>query len=168
MAPAQGPNPRRRAVAMLAGERSNSVDCAFFTLPSVHWEEVRQLRHQVFVIEQGVPLALEQDDDDAQAIHLAARIPPDLVGTLRLVTHDSRAKLGRVAVAGTHRRQGIARLMMQRAIEHCRAQGISVITLHAQIDSRALYEGLGFSPTGTVFMEAGIQHIRLELMISAS
>jgi predicted GNAT family N-acyltransferase len=34
------------------------------------------LRHQVFVVEQGIPAELEVDDDDKVATHLAALSPP--------------------------------------------------------------------------------------------
>ncbi len=139
-----------------------------FTLPSPHWHEVQALRYRVFVDEQKVPVELEQDEADATALHLAALKEGRTVGTLRILITGTRAKIGRVAVAPTHRRQGIARTMLRRAIEDCRHRGISVITLHAQTDSQALYDGFGFSPMGTEFMEAGIPHIRMDLVISAS
>lgn len=152
----------------MTDDPEDAVAFDFFTLPSPFWDEVRRLRHEVFVIEQGVPPALEQDAADAMAIHLAARLGDAIIGTLRLLVQDDHVKLGRVAVTASHRRRGIARAMMLQAIEHCRTQGISVMSLHAQTSSRALYDSLGFSPAGTVFMEAGLPHIRMDLSIGTA
>jgi GNAT superfamily N-acetyltransferase len=46
-----------------------------------------------------------------------------------------------------HRRQGIARKLMEIMVEWCRAEGFGSILLHASDDGRPLYESLGFKPT---------------------
>jgi len=45
------------------------------------------------------------------------------------------------------RRQGIARRLMETALEWCRANGIRAVILHASADGRKLYESLGFRST---------------------
>ena len=45
------------------------------------------------------------------------------------------------------RRQGLARRLMDAALEWCRANKIRAVILHASSDGRALYEKLGFRPT---------------------
>ena len=45
-----------------------------------------------------------------------------------------------------HRRQGLARQLMQSMIAWCRAEGMRFLYLHASADGRALYESLGFEP----------------------
>lgn len=52
-----------------------------------------------------------------------------------------------VYVEPEFRRRGIARAMMLAAIEHCRAQGLPFVSLHASDEGRPLYESLGFAPT---------------------
>jgi ribosomal protein S18 acetylase RimI-like enzyme len=44
----------------------------------------------------------------------------------------------------SHRQQGLARQLTERAISHCESLGIEVISLHASEHGRALYESLGF------------------------
>jgi GNAT superfamily N-acetyltransferase len=46
-----------------------------------------------------------------------------------------------------HRRQGLARALMQEIVAWCRASGLRSVSLHASDDARALYESLGFEPT---------------------
>jgi len=46
-----------------------------------------------------------------------------------------------------HRRRGLARRIVEAAIEACRAQGLRRLMLHASEEGRPLYESLGFLPT---------------------
>ena len=45
------------------------------------------------------------------------------------------------------RRQGIARRLMDIALDWCRANGIRAVILHASDDGQKLYEQLGFRST---------------------
>ena len=45
------------------------------------------------------------------------------------------------------RRRGLARSLMQIALEWCSAHGVGSVILHASPDGRPLYESLGFTPT---------------------
>jgi ribosomal protein S18 acetylase RimI-like enzyme len=44
-----------------------------------------------------------------------------------------------------HRRRGLARRIMTAVMEHLRADGVRVFTLHASEMGRSLYESLGFT-----------------------
>jgi GNAT superfamily N-acetyltransferase len=46
-----------------------------------------------------------------------------------------------------HRRQGIARKLMEIIIEWCRVEGFGSVLLHASDEGRPLYESLGFEQT---------------------
>ena len=45
------------------------------------------------------------------------------------------------------RRLGLARCLMETAVEWCRQNGIDTIILHASDEGRGLYESMGFSAT---------------------
>jgi GNAT superfamily N-acetyltransferase len=68
--------------------------------------------------------------------------PPHLIGP-----GARRGNILNVYTETAHRRRGIARRMMEVALEWCRANGIHAVILHASDDGRALYEKLGFRPT---------------------
>jgi GNAT superfamily N-acetyltransferase len=55
-----------------------------------------------------------------------------------------RATILNVYTNPQHRRQGIARQLMQTIIAWCKAEGLARVTLHASDQGRHLYESLGF------------------------
>ncbi|MGH2594245.1 MAG: GNAT family N-acetyltransferase [Anaerolineae bacterium] len=57
------------------------------------------------------------------------------------------ALLHSVYTAPEYRRRGLARRIVQTAIEVCRVEGLRRLTLHASEAGRLLYESLGFEPT---------------------
>jgi len=46
-----------------------------------------------------------------------------------------------------HRRQGIARRLVETMVEWCRREGFTAVALHASKEGRPLYESFGFRPT---------------------
>lgn len=46
-----------------------------------------------------------------------------------------------------HRRQGLARRLMEIMLDWCRTEGMRYLYLHASDGGRPLYESLGFEPT---------------------
>ena len=58
-----------------------------------------------------------------------------------------RANILNVYTQPAHRRQGLARALMDTALTWCRQNGIRTIILHASHEGRPLYESLGFHPT---------------------
>jgi GNAT superfamily N-acetyltransferase len=68
--------------------------------------------------------------------------PPHMVGP-----GARRGNILNVYTQPEHRRRGLARMLMQTALEWCRANGIRAVILHASPEGRTLYESLGFQPT---------------------
>lgn len=64
-----------------------------------------------------------------------------------------RAWVVNVFTEPEHRRKGLARTVVQAAVDWCRGAGMKYVFLHASDDGRALYEGLGFRPTGEMRLE---------------
>lgn len=121
-----------------------------------------ELRHDVFVVEQGVPVEEEIDKYDPTATHFVAIYEGEVVGTLRVIFMPEHAKIGRVAVRHERRGLGIARHMMTATMEYCRATGVERFFLTAQIDKLGLYEKLGFVAFGQQFLDAGIPHLAMK------
>src|SRR5262249_40512634 len=51
-------------------------------------------------------------------------------------------------VQPAHRRRGLARRLLEGMLDWCKAQNIVRIVLHPSDQGRALYESMGFQPTG--------------------
>ena len=116
------------------------------------------LRREVFVWEQNVPEAEENDADDLPATHFAPIVAGEIVGTLRLLDKPEHIKIGRVAVRQAFRGQGIAKAMINTAMDHARAAGRDRFYLTAQSDKLAFYERLGFAAYGPEFIDGGMPH----------
>ncbi len=68
--------------------------------------------------------------------------PPHVIGTgLR------RGNIINVYTEAAHRRRGLARRLLNTALDWCRANGVDVVILHASKDGQQLYESAGFKPT---------------------
>ena len=120
------------------------------------------LRHEVFCVEQGVPVDLEQDGLDTTALHLVALDGGDVVGTCRILTGGDSWRLGRMAVRADRRADGIGRQLMDLAHREARAAGARRVSLAAQTPVQGFYARQGYISRGDVFMEAGIPHIRMD------
>lgn len=120
------------------------------------------LRHAVFVDEQGVDAHEEHDGRDGEATHLVALHDGAVVGTCRLLADGAAVRLGRLAVAAPQRRRGIAGKLLAEGEHWARGRGAARIVLHAQAYARALYVAAGYRAVGVTFMEAGIEHVRME------
>ena len=122
------------------------------------------LRIAVFVEEQHVPLEEEIDTHDrTDAVHVAALDGEEVVGTARYVVWQGHAKIGRVAVARSHRGTGLGAGLMGAVMERARAAGLASMVLDAQTYALGFYEKLGFAAEGPVFDDAGIPHRRMWL-----
>ena len=128
-------------------------------------QQAFDLRHEVFVVEQRVPLELEIDEYDPSATHLVMLQGDEVVATLRLVPYGDKIKIGRVAVRQQLRRQGLGTQLMLRGIRHAVESGFRTVFLDAQVDSMPFYQGLGFIEEGDVFDDAGIPHVRMRLVL---
>src|SRR5262249_52822098 len=122
---------------------------------------VYALRHDVFVVEQGVPEELEVDEDDKVAAHLAALSGGRVIGTLRILRHGRIAKVGRMAVSLSSRKKGIGRELMEFAATTASRRGAEEIVLGAQVTACEFYKRLGYLEEGAVFDDAGIPHVMM-------
>lgn len=129
-------------------------------------ETLLSIRHEVFVAEQGVPIELEEDDQDPLAFHLLARTPlGEPVATARLLPDGH---IGRMAVRARFRRQGVGSELLSRLIEHARRSGLRGVFLDAQCSAEPFYQTHGFLPEGAIFEDAGIPHRRMRKTIGIS
>ncbi|MBN9372107.1 MAG: 4-hydroxybenzoyl-CoA thioesterase [Hydrogenophaga sp. SCN 70-13] len=124
-------------------------------------EGASQLRAEVFVREQGIPLELEMDAADADAVHAVARNRLGrVVATGRLLRGEAPgvSKIGRMAVHRVLRGGNLGRRVLFALMDAARARGDREVRLHAQRSAVGFYARLGFVPLGEAFEEAGIPH----------
>ena len=126
-------------------------------------EALSSIRHTVFVEEQGVPVELELDGEDASARHAAAFSDDGrLVGTGRML---ASGKIGRMAVSQSMRRQGIGRALLDALVAEAKRLKLGEVSLGAQLPAVAFYERAGFKAYGDIFLDAGIDHKMMRLVL---
>ncbi|MDX3237385.1 GNAT family N-acetyltransferase [Streptomyces sp. ME03-5709C] len=117
------------------------------------------VRHEVFVVEQGVPADLEYDAHDADAVHVLATGPDGALGAGRLLLGgDGTGILGRLAVTGAARGLGVGAALVRAIEDEARRNGLTAVELHAQTHALGFYERLGYTSFGEEYEEAGIPH----------
>jgi ElaA protein len=122
-----------------------------------------QVRMAVFVEEQKVPPWEEMDHLDEDADHYLVEYEGRVVATARLVDRgDSTGKIGRVAVLREYRGRGIGRDLMRHVIRQAASRHARLV-LDAQLQVIPFYERLGFVAEGDDFLDAGIEHRRMNL-----
>lgn len=127
---------------------------------------LRQVRETVFVQEQNVPAELELDAHDPLCQHVLAFADDGTpIGTGRL-TPDRR--IGRMAVLAPWRGRGVGEALLAALLQRAGELGWREITLHAQLPAQRLYARHGFLPYGERFVEAGIEHRSMRLLLGAA
>ena len=140
------------------------------------WKELgtgaQQVRTEVFVHEQRIPVEMEWDDADHTALHaLAVNRLGQPVATGRLLQpspdHPGVARIGRMAVNRVLRGSSLGRDILQTLIQAATQRGDREVCLHAQRSAEGFYARLGFMPRGEPFEEAGIAHIEMVKQLPA-
>jgi predicted GNAT family N-acyltransferase len=123
-------------------------------------EECFRIRDEVFIVEQRVPVDLERDEHDSNALHFIALADGKSVGTARVVLRDNgaSAKIGRVAVCRSNRGLGIGKLLMAAIEGAPDLAHVHNFLLDAQTHAQQFYASLGYEAYGDEFMDAGIPH----------
>ena len=121
------------------------------------------LREAVFCTEQGVALDADRDGLDGEAVHLVAIDRGTVVGTCRLLIEPgATARFGRLCVASSERRRGVAGALLEGAEREARAGGARRVGMHAQTGALELYRRAGYTPYGEPFDEEDIEHLGME------
>ncbi len=124
-----------------------------------HKDSLSLIRTRVFIEEQHVPVELEWDGLDENAIHvLATDENKNPVGTGRLL---DTGQIGRMAVLKAWRGQGIGSAILQCLIDIALVKNYSTVFLNAQVSVEGFYQMHGFTAVGDVFDDAAIPHRKM-------
>jgi len=111
-------------------------------------EAARAIRHEVFVREQGIPAALDNDGQDGEAQHVLVLVGGLPVATGRVtVSPSGEAVLARIAVRPHHRGRGLGRRVVQELETLAAAAGGRAFRLHPHHYLEGFYEALGYRKT---------------------
>lgn len=123
-------------------------------------EDAFYIRKKVFVEEQGVPLEDEFDQYEEVATHLIVYDNEKPIGTGRIRSVESFAKLERICILPSYRKRGIGKMIIKELEKISREKGYVKVKLHAQVQAQGFYEKLGYTCISEKpFLEDGIYHV---------
>ena len=134
-----------------------------------------RIRHQVFVIEQGLFRSAGGDDrdghdDDPATIHVIGLADGAICGTVRLYPLPDvpgRWKGDRLAVLASHRHLGLGAPLVRFAVNAAGMNGGQEMEAYIQPANVTFFRWLGWRRTGPLADYAGIAHQRMLISLRA-
>lgn len=123
---------------------------------------LKEIRKQVFILEQNVPEELEWDQDDLSCEHFIAYIDNEAAGCARLV---NQKKIGRMAVLRPYRGMGIGKLIIDHIKRYASQKRYTRLELSAQCHAYSFYKHCGFEAFSMPYEDASIPHIDMALNV---
>jgi predicted GNAT family N-acyltransferase len=139
-----------------------------FTIEELTWDSPRQVllkavREMVFIAEQHVPLYIEWDEYDQDAIHLLALdYAGQAIGCARIL---KKGRIGRMAVMPDWRGIGLGLALLDEAIKICKSLGMQTVAISSQTHAIKFYEKAGFIVTSEAYIDANIWHVDMQRTI---
>lgn len=181
------PSFRSSATASLPGRSSRTAATQLLACEAVATEAERcahfRIRHQVFVIEQGMFGGsyggaggagggdTDVHDDDPATIHVIGRAAETICGTVRLYPlgpeagpedgADGRWKGDRLAVLDSYRHLGLGAPLVRFAVSAAARLGGREMEAFIQPANVAFFRWLGWERTGDLVDYAGLPHQRM-------
>lgn len=130
--------------------------------------KILRLRSEVFVVEQNC-IYLDMDNKDFDCEHLMGWQKNQLLGYSRIVPAGIsyvETSIGRIVSSPAARGQGIGRELLTQSIKTLYAlHGKRDIRIGAQYYLKEFYSSFGFVQKGEIYLEDGIEHIEMLLLI---
>lgn len=132
-------------------------------------EEIKQcmnIRFNVFVESQHVPLHEEVDGKDADASHYLLLIDNHPAGVARVRCLGDYFKIERVAILDEYQGRGLGRGIMRFILSDLKMLStFNKVKLSSQTHAIPFYEKLGFSICSDEYLDAGIKHRDMQLTL---
>lgn len=128
-------------------------------------EKAFEIRKEIFVKEQLVPLEDELDEYDnldSNCIHVLLSYNDAPVGTGRVRKVGDYAKIERICVIKGYRKYGIGKEIVFALEQAALNKNWNFALLHGQTHAKMFYEKLGYVTASEEFMEDGIPHILMK------
>lgn len=120
-----------------------------------------EIRKEVFVEEQGVPLIDEFDEFDqlnGHCEHILVYYNEQAVGTGRVRSVEGYGKLERICILKPFRKYGLGKVIIKTLEQIADENGSTQVKLHGQTQAEGFYKKLGYQTSSSEFIEDGIPH----------
>ena len=128
-------------------------------------DEIKQIRIDVFMKEQGFADEFDEIDEIAKFVLLYIDGKP--AGTCRYFpsNEEGDAPIGRMAVRKLYRGQHLGTKIMMAAENGIRRDGFKTCSLSAQVQAKPFYESLGYKAEGEEYLDEGCPHILMRKVL---
>ncbi|MCM1053359.1 MAG: GNAT family N-acetyltransferase [Ruminococcus sp.] len=136
----------------------------FKNLTTSELYEILKARAKIFMMEQNIHY-LDLDDIDYNSLHFFIIDDNKIVAYLRAFTNeDNDIQIGRVLTL--EHKKGLGKKLLKKSLEVIKEKyDGSKIVMNAQKQAEGFYLKFGFIPVSDIFLEEGIEHIKMELDI---
>ena len=128
-------------------------------------DEIKQIRIDVFMKEQGFTEEFDEIDETAKFVLLS--IDGKAAGTCRYYPSDvaEDVHIGRMAVRKLYRGQHLGTKIMMAAENGIRRDGFKTCSLSAQVQAKPFYESLGYKTEGEEYLDEGCLHVMMRKVL---
>ncbi|MEO1051092.1 MAG: GNAT family N-acetyltransferase [Bacteroidota bacterium] len=130
-----------------------------------------EVRHKVFIEEQGIPQELDDDGKDQAAVNLLVFHSGDLAGTGRLVIEgdDGEGHIARIAVLKSFRGFGLSKVILSQLEEEAVQLGLKSVFLYPHEFLEDFYRKRGYEIQDHGRMQvAGYDLIKMRKVLRSS
>ncbi len=116
------------------------------------------VRMQVFVLERGIAIQDEFDDNDVPGVTYAVIFDgKEPVATGRFLREgDDAGRLTRIATRADYRGKHLGTQIIRALERHAQNQRIHDLQIHAEVTAMSFYEGLGYHAISEEYLEDGV------------
>lgn len=128
------------------------------------YQRTLALRQQVLRQPLGLELSAADLDGEAAQRHFGLFEQGELIAcvVVKPTATPAHAKLRQMAVAERCRGSGSGRQLLQAVEAQLRRDGVRSLELSARKVAEGFYQKLGYQAVGPVYLELGIEHIKME------
>jgi len=128
-------------------------------------DEIKQIRIDVFMKEQGFEDEFDEIDEIAKFVLLS--IDGKAAGTCRYFPSNEvgDAHIGRMAVRKLYCVQHLWTKIMMAAENGIRRDGFKTCSLSAQVQAKPFYESLGYKTEGEEYLDEGCPHVMMRKVL---
>lgn len=129
-----------------------------YKVNQVNWRsnsaDIKSIREKVFVCEYRIPQSSEFDKQDSKSEHVLLRNERgDPIATGRICEDG---KISRIAVLRNYRGSEAGKRVIGKLLDIAKARGLTKVYIDSGLDDVDKYRQLGFSATGSVYMDSGV------------
>lgn len=124
-----------------------------------------KIRNAVFILERGVPGEIEVDEHDCigeSCDHFLILWQGSDAGTVRCLHQSGNTvKIQRFCFLKEYRGRGLGKEVIEYIEDFYKKRNVTTIEMDAKYDVSGFYEKCGYRKVSDVFIEAGIEHIKM-------